>query len=52
MGTIFIRAPLRLHLTAPIDSAHITQTTRIGISKAINVPWRFYITNNPYVSKR
>ncbi len=29
----------------------IVQTTRIGISKAIDHPWRFYIKGNPYVSK-
>lgn len=30
---------------------HITQTTRIGISQAKDVPWRFYITGNKFVSK-
>jgi DNA-3-methyladenine glycosylase len=30
----------------------ITQATRIGISQAKAVPWRFYITGNPYISKR
>lgn len=29
----------------------ITQTTRVGITKAIDNPWRFYITDSPYVSK-
>ena len=29
----------------------ITQTFRIGISKAANLPWRWYIKNNPAVSK-
>lgn len=28
----------------------ITQTTRIGISASKDTPWRFYITDNPYVS--
>lgn len=32
--------------------AKITQTTRIGISKAVDHPWRFYVTGNQFVSKR
>lgn len=42
---------LQLRLGEPLLPATITQTTRIGISKAKDVPWRFYITGNPYVSK-
>jgi DNA-3-methyladenine glycosylase len=34
-----------------IVPAEITQTTRIGISKAVDEPWRFYITGNPCISK-
>lgn len=30
----------------------IIQTTRIGIIKSQNLKWRFYIQNNPYVSKK
>ena len=29
----------------------IITTTRIGIKQAIDYPWRFYINNNPFVSK-
>jgi DNA-3-methyladenine glycosylase len=32
--------------------APIVQTTRIGISKAIDLPHRFYLQNNPHVSRR
>lgn len=32
--------------------ANITQTTRVGISKAANMPWRFYVSNSKYISKR
>ncbi len=44
--------------TAEFDQAiqngdqQITQTTRIGLSKAIEQPWRWYLTGHPAVSKR
>lgn len=36
----------------PVETADIVQTTRIGISKAVDLPLRFYLKNNPHVSKR
>ncbi len=50
-GHDLLRKPLTLILKTPLRDESITQTTRIGISKAIDVPWRFYITGNPYVSR-
>ena len=44
-------SPLILVLREPIETSAIIQTTRIGITKAADVPWRFYIENNQYVSK-
>jgi DNA-3-methyladenine glycosylase len=35
-----------------VQPADIVQTTRIGISRAADVPWRFYIGSSPYVSRR
>lgn len=43
-------SPIRLELgTKP---SAITTTTRVGISENKHHPWRFYITDNPHVSKR
>lgn len=35
-----------------VPEENIISTTRIGISKSVELPWRFYIKNNPYVSHR
>ncbi|MGC1176640.1 MAG: DNA-3-methyladenine glycosylase [Candidatus Saccharimonadales bacterium] len=45
------RLPLQLIIKPPLAQTDIIQTTRIGISQAQDVPWRFYIKDNPYVSK-
>jgi DNA-3-methyladenine glycosylase len=44
-------SPLRLVLRPPIEQQRVVETVRIGIAKAVDVPWRFYIAANPYVSK-
>ncbi|MDB5169170.1 MAG: DNA-3-methyladenine glycosylase [Candidatus Saccharibacteria bacterium] len=43
--------PLKLQLKSPVKPADIVQTTRIGISQAKDVQWRFYLRSSHYVSK-
>jgi DNA-3-methyladenine glycosylase len=35
-----------------VNAKGIIASPRIGITKATDIPWRFYIKNNPFVSKR
>jgi len=35
-----------------IKEEEIICTTRIGIKKSIDLPWRYYIKDNPFVSKK
>ncbi len=43
--------PLRLIPRPALADGDIVQATRIGISRGKDVPWRFYIKDNPFVSK-
>ncbi|MDB5186563.1 MAG: DNA-3-methyladenine glycosylase [Candidatus Saccharibacteria bacterium] len=44
------KPPLRLIIQPELPESDIVATTRIGISKAKEVLWRFYIQDNPFVS--
>jgi DNA-3-methyladenine glycosylase len=44
-------SPLKLVLKDPLGKKDIVTSTRIGISKGQEIPWRFYIKGNKYVSK-
>lgn len=43
--------PLRLIVKPELNESQIVTTKRVGIKKAVDAPWRFYIKDNPYVSK-
>lgn len=40
-----------LRLEPGIEVHEIVQATRVGISKAVDQPWRFYIAHNTFASK-
>ncbi len=44
--------PVRLVPQSAVPQEHVVQATRVGISQAQDKPWRFYIQENDFVSKR
>lgn len=53
-GHDLAKAPLRLIVPDQFPfyaTDEIITSTRIGISRGQDVPWRFYVRGNPYVSK-
>jgi DNA-3-methyladenine glycosylase len=43
--------PLKLVVRPSLKQDQIVTSTRIGLSKAQDLPWRFYVKDNSYVSK-
>lgn len=43
--------PLQLVIKPALPTAQVVRSARIGITQAADVPWRFYVRDNPYVSK-
>ena len=50
-GHDLAKPPLRLIMGRNLNEEDIMVTTRIGIKQATDVPWRFYIKDNAYVSR-
>lgn len=50
-GHNLAQSPLVLQPGSFASNETIVQTTRIGLSQGLDLPWRFYIKGNPYVSK-
>lgn len=50
-GHDLAQAPLKLIVKPALPLEQVVQTTRIGISQAKEVPWRFYVRDNAYVSR-
>ncbi len=48
---LFDAGAVHLERQAPAPASSIVADVRIGISKAIDRPWRWYLDANPYVSK-
>lgn len=52
-GLALFAARLRIEAAAaPVNADDIVTTTRIGISRAADLPLRFYLRDNLYISKR
>ena len=51
-GHDLTRPPLQLLPGREIPEEEIVRTTRIGITRAVEVPWRFYIKGNAWVSRK
>jgi DNA-3-methyladenine glycosylase len=46
------QVPLELRSMPEVDDTQVVQTTRIGIRNAVDNPWRFYLKDSPWVSKK
>jgi len=50
-GHNLLRSPLVLVMKPELSASSIVTTPRIGIARAKDKPWRFFLKGNPYVSR-
>jgi len=50
-GKILNRSSILLEAGETISAQNIKAAPRVGIKHAVDLPWRFYIKNSPFVSK-
>ena len=50
-GKILNKSSILLEAGEPTGRIEVTAGPRIGITKAIDQPWRFYVKDNPFVSR-
>jgi DNA-3-methyladenine glycosylase len=50
-GTSLVSGPVTIHVPETQSEAVVVTCTRIGITKAVDLPWRFSLAGNPHVSR-
>jgi DNA-3-methyladenine glycosylase len=51
-GKILNKSSILLKSGDKLPKSQIIISPRVGITKAMDNPWRFYIKNNPYISRK
>ncbi len=51
-GNELTKPPLQIEAVKPVPDSQIITTTRVGISKAVDEPLRFYIKDSLFISKK
>lgn len=51
-GTSLLENDIFINNSEKRSKSEIVTTTRIGIKKSVDLPWRFYLKNSQYISKK